>query len=63
MAKDRYASQRKTARNMALFDYVEANDQVSFADVGREFNVTKQRAHEIYKRVEELKQAAAEAAA
>lgn len=48
---------------MALFDYVEANDQVSFADVGREFNVTKQRAHEIYKRVEELKQAAAEAAA
>ena len=63
MARDRWESQRKTARNEALYRYAEEHPQATFEEIGMRFNISKQRAHEIYKIQEAKNQAAVHSAA
>ena len=62
MGSDRYASQRKTSRNQALFKYAKDNQDATLEDIGREFNISKQRVWELLKN-EEKKKATEEAVA
>ena len=43
----RYDSVRKTERNRLLLEYRKANPEASLAEIGRLFNISKQRVSEI----------------
>lgn len=60
MIRDKWESMRKTARNEALYAFVLENQDLRWEDVGKEFNISKQRAHEIFQIVKKKKAAVEE---
>ena len=61
MLKDRYAGQRKTARNEALHKYAQEHPDVTYEEIGKQFNISKQRVSELIKNEEKKKTTEAEA--
>ncbi len=47
---------RKAARNEALFKYSMEHPEATFAEIGAEFNISRQRAFELIKNEEKKKE-------